>query len=195
MPDIGQTLREARERKKVSCSQAAAATRMKVQHVEALERNDFSHMAAPAYAKGFIRLYAEYLGLDPEPLIREYGAQQAPGKAPSLKPEERTFSGPSFADLVRRHARQLWARLRPRLIAWRRPLLVAAGVAVLAVFAVLLLRGRDRPAPAPAEPVERKVAEPAASRPPLPLLREPPDAYLDGSKPAAERTGASGSSR
>ena len=30
-----------------------------------MERDDFSRMAAPIYAKGFIRLYAEYLGLDP----------------------------------------------------------------------------------------------------------------------------------
>ncbi|HOW98913.1 MAG TPA: helix-turn-helix domain-containing protein [Kiritimatiellia bacterium] len=195
MPDIGQMFREARERKKVSCSQAASATRMKVQHVEALERNDFSRMAAPMYAKGFIRLYADYLGLDPEPLIREYAAQQAPGKSPSLKPEERTFSGPSLADLVRRHARQLWARVRPRLQAWRRPLLIAAVIVAAGVIGLALLRGRGRPAPAPAAPVEPPAAAPATPGLPLPLLREPPDAYLDGSKPLSERTPASGSAR
>ncbi len=71
MPNLGQTLQEARQRKKVTASQAAAATRMKVQCIEALEHGDFSRMAAPMYARGFIRMYAEYLGLEPAPLIQE----------------------------------------------------------------------------------------------------------------------------
>ena len=45
---------------------------MKVQIVEALEQEDFAKIAAPIYAKGFIKLYAEYVGLDPKPLIDEY---------------------------------------------------------------------------------------------------------------------------
>lgn len=72
MPRIGQIFRENREKKGVTPSQAAQATRMKVQTVQYLENNDFGKIAAPAYVKGFIRLYAEYLGLDPAPLIREY---------------------------------------------------------------------------------------------------------------------------
>ncbi|MBU1909567.1 MAG: helix-turn-helix domain-containing protein, partial [Verrucomicrobia bacterium] len=128
MADIGQTFREAREKKKVSCSQAAAATRMKMQHIEALERSDFSYMAAPTYAKGFIRLYADYLGLDPEPLIREYLAQHAPPERPSLLTEEKSFSGPSFFDVVSQQGRRLWSLCRPWFIAWRKPLLIGCGV-------------------------------------------------------------------
>ncbi len=82
METIGQIFRAAREKKQVTPSQAAAATRMKVQHVEALERNDFSKMAAPTYARGFIKLYAEYLGLDPAPLLQQYADYYAPGKRP-----------------------------------------------------------------------------------------------------------------
>ena len=45
---------------------------MKVQVVEAIEREDFSSIAAPIYSKGFIKLYAEYVGLDPKPLIDDF---------------------------------------------------------------------------------------------------------------------------
>ena len=57
----GAIFREAREQKGVNESQAALATRIKVQHIEAMENDDFDKIAAPAYAKGFIKLYAEYL--------------------------------------------------------------------------------------------------------------------------------------
>jgi len=69
---LGNTLRENRLRRNMSTSDVAAATRMKTQTVDALESEDFRQMPAPIYSKGFIRLYAECLGLDPEPLVREY---------------------------------------------------------------------------------------------------------------------------
>lgn len=69
---LGETLRKAREAKKLSSSQIAAATHMKMQTVEAIEKEDFSKMPAAIYCKGFIKLYAEHLGLDPDPLTREY---------------------------------------------------------------------------------------------------------------------------
>ena len=56
---LGDTFKNAREARGVSASEAAAETRMKVQHIEALEQEDFSSVAAPAYAKGFIRLYSD----------------------------------------------------------------------------------------------------------------------------------------
>ena len=196
MPDIGQTFREAREKKKVSSSQAAAATRMKTQHVEALERNDFSYLAAPAYAKGFIRLYADYLGLDPEPLVREYMERHAPKTAPLLMAEEKTYSGPSLADVWSQQVRRLWGLCRPRLIAWKGPLLIGCGIVMLGIFALWLLRGRGpessperQPDPAPSVRVDE------TPRPALPVLREPPDAYLDGAKRATEGTSPSSQAR
>ena len=80
MQELGNIFKTARTKKKVTSSQAAAATRMKVQHIEALERGDFSRMAAPMYAKGFIKIYADYLGLDPTPLIKMYMDHLAPSE-------------------------------------------------------------------------------------------------------------------
>lgn len=69
---LGEKLRNARLSKKLSTSEVAAATRMQVQLVEDLEREDFSRITAPIYGKGFIRLYAEHVGLDPKLLVDEY---------------------------------------------------------------------------------------------------------------------------
>lgn len=83
---LGQRLRRAREAKGVTASKAAAATRIKVQHIEALERDDYRRLDVPVYAKGFIRIYGEYLGLDVEELVAVYAREFAPsseeGKLP-----------------------------------------------------------------------------------------------------------------
>lgn len=69
---LGEKLRSARQAQKMTTSEVATATRMKVQMVEALEEDDFTKMPAVIYAKGFIKLYAEHVGLDPHPLVEEY---------------------------------------------------------------------------------------------------------------------------
>lgn len=69
---LGEILRDARSRKGWSTAQVAEATRMMVQIVEELEHEDFRRIAAPIYGRGFIKLYAEHVGLDPEPLIQEF---------------------------------------------------------------------------------------------------------------------------
>lgn len=84
---IGSDLHEARERKGLTMSDIAAATHTKVQVIEAIERDDFSSFAAPVYGKGFIRLYAQTVGLDPQPLLDQYGARTS-GKRPSLMTDE-----------------------------------------------------------------------------------------------------------
>ncbi|NCC52574.1 MAG: hypothetical protein EOM20_15335 [Spartobacteria bacterium] len=81
---IGQQLKAAREAKDLTTSQVALKTRIKVQHIENMERDDFSHIAAAAYARGFIKLYADFLGLDYRPLVDEYTENHAPAQNISL---------------------------------------------------------------------------------------------------------------
>ncbi len=69
---LGNILKEARMRRNLSASEVAAGTRMKIQLVQAIEREDFSAFPAKIYGKGFIKLYAELVGVDPIPLIEEY---------------------------------------------------------------------------------------------------------------------------
>jgi transcriptional regulator with XRE-family HTH domain len=80
---IGPTLQEARLKKQLTTSQVAERTRMKVQFVDDLERDDFHRMAATIYGKGFIRLFAECVGLDPNPLVADY-VRSVEGDTPSL---------------------------------------------------------------------------------------------------------------
>ena len=90
---IGPILREARQNKQLTTSQVAEMTRMKVQIVDDLENDDFHRIAATIYGKGFIKLYAECVDLDPEPLIDDYmeqvGSPQPP-KLPKVKQQPQT---------------------------------------------------------------------------------------------------------
>jgi len=69
---MGDILKNAREQRGLSTSAVAESTHMKVQIVDDLEKEDFSRIAAPIYGRGFVKLYAEYLELDPTPLINEF---------------------------------------------------------------------------------------------------------------------------
>jgi hypothetical protein len=69
---IGPALQEARLKKQLTTSQVAELTRMKMQIVDDLEHDDFHRIAATIYGKGFIKLFAECVGLDPAPLIADY---------------------------------------------------------------------------------------------------------------------------
>jgi transcriptional regulator with XRE-family HTH domain len=82
MTSVGERLKAEREAKQLSTSQVAEATRMKIQTIEQIERNEFDRIAAPIYARGFIRMYAEFLGLDPAPLVLEYAQRTAGARPP-----------------------------------------------------------------------------------------------------------------
>ncbi len=176
MPLIGQTFRTAREKKKVTASQAAAATRMKVQLVEAMEREDFSKMAAPAYSKGFIKLYAEYLGVDPAPLLQEYMEVYAPRERTPLvtdkSAQQISLVKPAISMLVGQ-----WKQWRPVLAQHRKNIFIGAAAILLVLF---ILTGVRRCA-APPETASDKEAsvKSAGPVPELPVIGEPPEPYLE----------------
>ena len=66
---IGATLRAARGKRRLTLEQVSEATRIRVQYLQALENDDLSAMTSAAQARGFMRLYAEFLGLDPAALM------------------------------------------------------------------------------------------------------------------------------
>lgn len=69
---IGEILRVARHNKKASLEDAARATKIKFETLERLEADDFNALPAPTYTKGFLKLYAEYLGLDGAEIVAGY---------------------------------------------------------------------------------------------------------------------------
>ncbi len=68
--ELGQLLREARERKGVTLADAQQATKIRLSFLQALESEDFSVLPPPFYIRGFIKTYAVYLNLDPRTTVQ-----------------------------------------------------------------------------------------------------------------------------
>ena len=72
MMEFGKSLRAAREAKGFTVLQLAETTHLAPNVVENLENEDFSHIAAPIYGRGFVKLYCEAVGLAPKPMIDQF---------------------------------------------------------------------------------------------------------------------------
>lgn len=75
--ELGHILREARETKGFTLREVQDKTRINSRFLEALEMGDFDRLPTPAHVRGFLRNYARFLGLDPEPLLERYELGQA----------------------------------------------------------------------------------------------------------------------
>ncbi len=74
---IGQRLKIEREEKRLTLEKVFEATRIRIQYLQALEADDLSVMPSPVQARGYLRNYAEYLGLDVEQLLDEMQVMNA----------------------------------------------------------------------------------------------------------------------
>lgn len=81
--EIGTTLRDARLERGLSIDEVARATRISSRFLVALEEDDYDELPAPVYVRGFLRLYAEQVGLDAEALIEHLPRGLAMRVAPS----------------------------------------------------------------------------------------------------------------
>ena len=64
MPTVAQQLREGREAKKLAIEQVAEITKIRGDHIRALEEGNFKVFSAPVYIRGFVRTYSTLLKLD-----------------------------------------------------------------------------------------------------------------------------------
>jgi transcriptional regulator with XRE-family HTH domain len=72
MSSFGEKLRVLRESREIALDEIAESTKISKRYLQALERNDFEELPGGVFAKGYIRTYAEYLGVNPEPLLEAY---------------------------------------------------------------------------------------------------------------------------
>jgi cytoskeleton protein RodZ len=98
----GAVLAAKRGERGLSIQQVVAATHIRADHLEALEEDDLTRFPAAVYAKGYMRTYARYLGVDPEPLIATLEEETLPPRlALGLGSKERkprmVLTGPAFA--------------------------------------------------------------------------------------------------
>jgi hypothetical protein len=73
--EIGNSLREARTRQGLGYPEVELATKIRAKYIRALEEEDFSTLPGDAYIRGFMRTYAEYLGLDGQLYVDEYASR------------------------------------------------------------------------------------------------------------------------
>ena len=69
---FGARLRYERERRQIALRSIAEQTKIGVPLLEGLERDDASRWPSGIFRKSFIRAYADAIGLDPEPVVREF---------------------------------------------------------------------------------------------------------------------------
>ncbi len=89
--DIGQKLRQARQAQALSVEQASRATRIRVHYLQAIERGDLDALPSSARARGFLRLYANFLGLDAGEMLE--GCKRRASSSKRLVPRVRKWSG------------------------------------------------------------------------------------------------------
>src|ERR1700710_848878 len=121
MADIGETLREARMRRRIDMTEVEAATKIRAKYRRALENEEWDLLPGPTFVKSFLRTYAEYLGLDARLLVEEYRQRYERPAAQDLTPFSAARAG--------RAGRQRRARL------------AAAGPVLVIVVGALLLVG------------------------------------------------------
>jgi hypothetical protein len=167
---VGSALRKARLLRGKSIEEASRETHIRVDYLQALERERFDALLGDVYVRGCLRSYSSYLGLDPNGVLtlysHEFGqprvafAQRPPGTAPA--PQARSqLSHPHFPDLP--HLPRLWRHS----LTWR--LLIGAALLVLGTLGAVGLLSRSKGVPS--------AAAPGSGQTSIPVL--PPTVTLD----------------
>lgn len=93
---VGHSLKVVRERRGLALADVSARLRIRRPYLEAIEAGRFSELPGAVYVSGFLRQYAEFLGLDPDHILKTYQSE-ADGQVqrvvlnfPLPRPEERT---------------------------------------------------------------------------------------------------------
>ncbi len=96
---VGAELRAARVRAGLDLREVGDALRIRYKHLEALECNYFDDLPGKTYAVGFVRAYAEHLGLKPDDLVRRFKTEMGDVAVAKPVPEPaQTWSLPEPAD-------------------------------------------------------------------------------------------------
>jgi cytoskeleton protein RodZ len=141
--EIGNSLLEARSRRGVDFVQAELATKIRAKYLRALEEERFEQLPSQTYVKGFLRTYADYLGLDGQLYVDEYNSRFVAGDEMDSRPRRST---------VRPERRT--RRLETAIV-----LVAVAVVAVVTLVVVSAWQTSGSGAKAPAAPARAHVAK------------------------------------
>ncbi len=73
---VGTTLRQRREKKRMGLAEVARVTRIPVSTLESIEQDHFDDLPGEVFVKGFLKSYAQTLGLQPEDIVARYAASR-----------------------------------------------------------------------------------------------------------------------
>jgi cytoskeleton protein RodZ len=147
MPDIGETLREARMRRRIDMAEVEEATKIRAKYLRALENEEWALLPGSTYVKTFLRTYADYLELDSRRLVEEYKLRfERPGGG-----EPAPFAGVATGRPQRRTSRR-----RRRSPAALGPPAVVLAIVVLLVGALYALGRFGGSSNAPVTPMPGK---------------------------------------
>ncbi len=153
--NLGKRLQEERERQGLTLEDIGEKTHIRTRYLEEIEAGDYSHMPGEVYLKGFIRSYAEALGLDGWGFVEEYNRSKAALEveaqeedlAETLVAEKTEKNGPSIFQNPLLHPAQERFRVTKnqqdrRIIAWGLVVLLA-----VSLYFFLVPGGIDAPDP------------------------------------------------
>lgn len=140
MFELGNNLREARQRRRIDLVIAEQDTKIRSKYLAALETEDFDVLPGPVFIRGFLRTYSRYLGLDPQMFIDEYNARF--GRFEDVEEP----SGPALGRPGLAQVRLTRGRRTMRAI-------LVASLVVVAALAWLGLREEQEPTPPKEQPV------------------------------------------
>jgi cytoskeleton protein RodZ len=121
---VGAILRETRSRRHLDLAEVEEATKIRGRYLRAIEDEDWEVLPGEAYARAFVRTYAEHLGLDGERVVEDYRRQRGvarPGERLALSAQP---------PRPRRSARR-WPSVPPRVL--------AAAVSLLLIVVVIAI--------------------------------------------------------
>lgn len=174
---IGPVLEQARRERGLSLGEVEQATKIRKRYLQGLERDDYGALPDAIYAQGFLKTYANYLGLDGEELSRELKNRRKPRRERQLEyalPKSSDFERPLIDPGGLSGAEK-------RRISGAAVFALALGViAIAAVIGTLYFIGRD--SQTASEQPESPPSEEAANR-----QEARPERGGSGSDPQEER--------
>jgi cytoskeleton protein RodZ len=131
---IGAYLRAGRRKRRVSIERAAEETRIRADFLMRMESDEFDFLAPP-YVRGFLRSYANFLRIEPQPLIEEFDRRYARSR----------LDTDQIVALERRN--RSMPRQRRRLSSWTVAAFLAAGTLIALAVIGVLSGGQDHRPP------------------------------------------------
>ena len=100
MFEIGNSLREARVRQHLEYPEIEQATKIRGKYLRALEDEQFEALPGQTYVKGFLRTYADYLGLEGQLYVDEYNSRYVVGAEDEQPVRFRSGGGPRSTNFM-----------------------------------------------------------------------------------------------